>query len=342
MSYFKKNKKGALLLFLLGMIAALSTVVAAIIFYASRIMASKASDMLESPLRAEAYSALYAAVAELEELYSIDGGFYSEAQGWGECFKSGRVALPGGSDVEVKVSDMQGKISISGISISDYKKILEELGFTELEAAVLGDCYFDWIDSDNAVSGEGAEMDDYPDGAPKPPNRPLESFGEFRRIKGYAEIMFNPDSTPTELYQTFTRIFSLETFSGVNLNSASSEVLELLCNISEVDFDPLMHDAVRGEGVPLSDGISWVKNAGELRERGCEPPARNAEYKTGMIKIEVRAKRGAAEFFLSAIYSNSLSEPAPADKTAIGRPEQTFETASGFKLVRILERQEPN
>ena len=85
-----------------------------------------------------------------------------------------------------------------------------------------------------------------------------------------------------------------------------------------------------------------MKNSEELVERGSTPPARNAEYQTGMLKIEIRAKRGAAEFFLSAIYSNSLAESAPADKTAIGQPEQTFETASGFKIVRILERQEPD
>ncbi len=331
-------RQGALLLFVLGMIAMLSFVMVQIINYAQTQFQSKASDMVANSMRLDAYNALYAVIAELEEFVEVDGGLYSADQGWGRCFSEGRVELPSGSEVEIKIEDLCSKISLPNISHDDFKAVFEFLGFTDVDAQAIADCFFDWTDSDDAVRQDGAEKDDYDDYSAKPPNRPLESFSELRLIKGFDVLFFDENGAPNELYEIFTRIFSLEQFRETNVNSASAEVLEVLCEMSLYDYDERIFDAIRGKTVPISDGITWLKNSEELESRGFSLPPKNIGYQTSRLKIEVRVKRGLAEYVLCAIYGTPLSSSASNTKNSTGNVTKAADTKSGFYILKISER----
>ncbi len=332
------RRSGVLLLFVLGMMAVLSFVLVQIINYAQTQFKSRASDIVVNQLRLDAYNALYAVIAELEEYVEIDKGLYSADQGWGKCFSEGRVELPSGSEVEVKVEDLCGKISLPNIPHEDFKTVFEFLGFTDVDAQTIADCFFDWTDSDDAVRQNGAEKDDYDDYSAKPPNRPLESFSELRQIKDFDSLFFDENGVPNELYETFTRIFTLEQFRETNINSASAEVLEILCEISSYDYDPRTYDIIRGKTVPITDGISWVKNSEELLSRGISFPTKNIGFQTSRLKIEITVKRGLAEYVLTAIYGTPISSSASNAKTSSGGTSKNADTRSGFYILKISER----
>ena len=83
----KRTKKSAsVLLFVMVLIFAASAILVSIGEYASVALRSRASSAKEFDLRLDAYNALNVAIAVIEEYSEIDGGIFSELQGWGKPF----------------------------------------------------------------------------------------------------------------------------------------------------------------------------------------------------------------------------------------------------------------
>ena len=66
-----------------------------------------AAAMLEQELKRDAVSAVIAAVAVLREYAEIDGGLYSDSQGWSRPLSDGRIVFDG-CEVDVIISDESG------------------------------------------------------------------------------------------------------------------------------------------------------------------------------------------------------------------------------------------
>ncbi len=301
------SKKASVILFVLLMIFSSAAIIVAISDYASNAMRVRITATKDFQLRYDAFSALNATIAILEEYSEIDGGIYSYLQGWQKPFADNRIQLPSGSDVEVEIIDESGKIPLRALpNDTTLAKMLEALGLNQREAEEYADLIKDWCDKNDNPSFNGAEYEDYDTGATEPLNRPMETFRELMYVKDANKIFFDENQRPTEFYKKFTSIFSLEPFKKINLNSASQDVLYVLMEAEEKDYDATLYSALRGEIGSIVDGITWCKNATELANRGVvDYPTNMTTFTAELLKINITIKRGWAVYRLTAYYTDA-------------------------------------
>ncbi|MFR6033373.1 MAG: hypothetical protein ACLUKN_09495 [Bacilli bacterium] len=84
------HRRASALAFVLGIVFIASILSVYLIEYSVAELKPRASSAYERSLRMDAYSALNAAVAVLEEYYEIDGGIYAASQGWEYPLADGR------------------------------------------------------------------------------------------------------------------------------------------------------------------------------------------------------------------------------------------------------------
>ncbi len=342
------KKNASVLLFVLGMIVILGFVMTQIFQYAQIELKSRATVSADYVLRSDAYDALYAVIAELEEYREIDGGLYSKLQGWGECFSSGRVVLPSETTVSVNVEDVTGKLSLPNMRNDDLIKLFEYIDIPSQDAIKLAECFKDWTDTGDEPSLNGAEKDDYAIGAPTPPNRFIKSFNELLFIKNFPEYFADENGNPNDLYRRFTGLVSLDTFRDININSVNEDVLGFILYKDDKEFDQKAFNAIRGIGVPLTDNITWVKNLTELNNRGVFLPVQNMVCESSRVKIEILIIRGMAEYKLTAIYGSASKANAASSRQSTrsqrGADEGTDVGASTIfgRVVQIYEKTNAN
>lgn len=320
---------GAALIFVLGLIAVTSAVAAGIVEFAALRLKPRASAALAAELKLDAESALNAAVAVLREYAEIDGGLYAESQGWGKPLADGRIEFDG-FEADVKISDESGKIPLSAMDSAKFVRIFEERGMSSASAQQAADCIADWCDSDDARGVFGAEYDDYDRGAARPPNRAFKSFSELAFVKNACEVFFDADGNPTDFYRIFSENFSLENFSKVNLNSASEETLAILCELESEDYDPDLYRAIRGEIGTVDDGKYWVESLSDIENRGARfVPRGMASASASLLKIEVTARRGIAEYRIVAFYGSETQSSSASARGADGSRPGSSQAGGG-------------
>ena len=298
-----KNRRASALAFVLGIVFIASILSVYLIEYSVAELKPRASSAYERSLRMDAYSALNAAVAVLEEYYEIDGGLYATSQGWEFPLADGRVELPRGGEMQVKITDESGKIPLSKLTSENLISIFEEMQFSTSIAQTLAECILDWSDSDDSARLNGAERDDYDDDEAFPPNRDIRNLSELKYIQNVRDYFFDENGRPNEYYKAFSEIVSTEYFEKVNLNSASPQVLNMLLVMEGKTYDPSLYAAIRGEIGSIEDGIVWIKNSTEALNRGAsEVPSKLVACQPALLKIEVTIKRGTGEYYLCGYY----------------------------------------
>lgn len=301
--------------FVLGIVFIASILSVYLIEYSVAELKPRASSAYERSLRMDAYSALNAAVAVLEEYYEIDGGIYAASQGWEYPLADGRVELPRGGEMQVKITDESSKIPLSKLTSEELVSIFEEMQFSTSIAQTLAECILDWSDSDGSARLNGAERDDYDDDEAFPPNRAIRNLSELKYIKNVRDYFFDENGLPNEYYKAFSEIVSAEDFDKVNLNSASPQVLNMLLVIDGKTYDPALYDAIRGKIGSIEDGIVWIKNSTEALNRGAsEVPSKHVGCQPALLKIEVTIKRGSGEYYLCGYYAEDSEDSSSQSK----------------------------
>ncbi len=330
-----KSRKANALIFVLGLIFASSIIAVSIVEHASRTLKTRASSVCQQELRTQAYSTLYASLAVLSEYYEIDKNLYSAKQGWEKPLEDKRIEFDDGTIAEVVISDESGKLPLSDLNATELTAIFEEMEISTNDAQEMASCIIDWSDNNTAALVDGAEQDDYEDDRPKPPNRPIQSFDEFRYIEKVRDVFFDENGEPTEAFKTFQKGISLEHFDRVNLNSASPETLKMMLDIEDKDYEDDLYDALQGKTGMVSDGIVWVKNLAELQERtSAEVPSKRSVYTVQLLKIEITIKRGIGEYYLCAYYANKRTVSAydKKIKAVYTQQEDRQDTSTGGKM----------
>lgn len=309
------HRRASALAFVLGIVFIASILSVYLIEYSVAELKPRASSAYERSLRMDAYSALNAAVAVLEEYYEIDGGIYAASQGWEYPLADGRVELPRGGEMQVKITDESSKIPLSKLTSEELVSIFEEMQFSTSIAQTLAECILDWSDSDDSARLNGAERDDYDDDEAFPPNRAIRNLSELKYIKNVRDYFFDENGLPNEYYKAFSEIVSAENFDKVNLNSASPQVLNMLLVIDGKTYDPALYDAIRGKIGSIEDGIVWIKNSTEALNRGAsEVPSKHVGCQPALLKIEVTIKRGSGEYYLCGYYAEDSEDSSSQSK----------------------------
>ena len=315
------KRKGSALLFVLGIIAVLSAVVGLVAEFSMAQLKPRASASITRELRRDAFSALNATIAILKEYETIDGGIFSDLQGWSKPFEDGRFTLPF-ADAKVVVKDESGKIPFASLTSTNLKDIFEEWGVSSVLAQEAADSILDWCDTDDAKNLMGAEYDDYQRQEPRPPNRQMKSFSELQFINGAKDVFFT-DGIPNDLYKKFTSAVSLENFSKTNLNCASENTLEMLCIMNNEDYDADLYKAIRGETGLVSEGKFWVESFGEIESRGARYiPRKNTDVKPQLLSIEITIKRGIAEYFMKVYYGVESASTTNTSRTSVNTQQK--------------------
>jgi general secretion pathway protein K len=147
-----------------------------------------------------------------------------------------KLSYPGNNDLFIRIYDLSGKLNLSTITRTEFKKILQKkLGSENQKVDELLDAWQDWIDNDNFKRINGAEKTYYSQKELPylPRNAPLQSVNELNLIKGFHELFGIYD---------YTKVFSLYGVnrSQINPNIANKETLLLIPGIDEKLADEII------------------------------------------------------------------------------------------------------
>lgn len=234
----------------------------------------------------------------------------------GKTLADGRVKFDG-CEADVKISDESGKIPLSSMDAEKFVKIFEEWGMFVGVRAAGGGLHSRLVRFRRRARRLRGGVRRLRQGRGAPPNRAFKSFSELAFVKNANEIFFDADGNPTDFYRILSENFSLENFSKVNLNSASEETLAILCELESEDYDPDLYRAIRGEIGSVDDGKYWVESLSDIENRGARfVPRAMAAASASLLKIEVTARRGIAEYKIVAFYGTETSSGVPEARTA--------------------------
>ncbi len=144
---------------------------------------------------------------------------------------------------QVKMISESGKLDVNWllqgedpIKVGIFKRWLERHGLKQQERDVLTDCLLDYIDPDNIAHLNGVEdQGDY-----HAANRPLQSVDEIAKVWGSAPLTRLPG---------WKDDLTVYTHGGIDLASASADVLRLLPGLSEGGIQQFLAKRAGPDGI---------------------------------------------------------------------------------------------
>jgi hypothetical protein len=256
------NSKGSVLAFMLCIILLMG-------IFAHRLMEKSLDALRKAPFSKgqeleycmEASSALEAALAALA--VKQDFGLNFPGVGWPDR-QSLRDWLAS-HDIqplnrkfrwEIQESEINegGKLPFFGLQAGHWKQLFAwhhsnhfDVMFDEDDGQPYFDSMMDWIDSDDDEREEGAEEDYYEQFGFFPKNKPIFSFDDFKRIKGFfydpknpatSGLFFDINGTATPEFRKFSSIVSFYNEGKAERNLFSAEMKDFLAG----DDDRLRED----------------------------------------------------------------------------------------------------
>lgn len=239
-----RDEKGIALLFVLWVMTALAVVVAA----SASSMREELFALRNFKEEAEAYYLAFAgiqqAMAEVLNADRDEGSNSTRYDSWEETWRTNPPAYEnvplGRGSYRVVVVDEESKLSINRASPDALRRLLEATGMEGALLDTVVDSILDWRDPDRDHRLSGAE-DDYYLSLPRPyraKNGEFDSLEELLLVKGVTpEVLYGSrDSSRGERrYRGIAQHLTVENTTGVNINTASPEVLFAIgLNRSEV------------------------------------------------------------------------------------------------------------
>ena len=348
----KNRRKGSILVFILALIVLLSVLCLRLMEEGIREARHLDQFHRKDDLRIHAYSALDIAVGVLSEFKMFEGKLYSPAQGWGNPLAyAGISPTEEGVTWSVRLIDESAKVPITKVKEKDLVALFalmqaeEDSLVDDDDGQPFYDSMMDWVDENDEEREEGAE-DDYYEGLEHPyftPGKKINSFEEFRMIKGFAHDPEDPDRTgiffdargiETGNMRVFRESFSFFNQGPVNVNNASPFLMRFLCGDDERLYEEFM------EGPSTGNGEGFYTNP---NDPGMSPLRGNSSIALStsvtMFRVEVTVNRGMANFQLHAVLSyggnlapqtGSVRRPPAKKGPNLGYP---------FKVLSIRENE---
>ncbi len=352
MSSAGNRRKGSILVFVLALIVLLSVLCLRLMEEGIREARHLDQFHRKDDLRIHAYSALDIAVGVLSEFKTFEGKLYSPAQGWGDPLAyAGISPTEEGVTWSVRLIDESAKIPISQVKEKDLVALFavmqaeEDSLMDEDDGQPFYDSMMDWVDADDEERDEGAE-DQYYEGLEPPyftPGKKINSFEEFRLIKGFAHdpedpdgsgIFFDERGVETENMRNFRESFSFFNQGAVNVNNASPFLKRFLCGDDERLYEEFM------EGPSVGGGEAFYTNP---NDPGMSPLRANSSIplstEVKMFRVEVTVNRGLANFQLHAILSYGGNLAPQAGKVIRPPSKKGPNLGYPFKVLSIRENE---
>jgi general secretion pathway protein K len=180
-----------------------------------------------------------------------------------------QLAEEGGEGFEARIISEGEKFNINAIVLRQDEGFLKSLfidwGLTLEEAQQLTDALIDWVDGNDEVGLNGAEVDYYTEQGRlnQPFNRPFYDLDEVRLVRGmdYIEVL-KPD---------WRNWFTIWSAGALDLNEASAELIAAAAEIT-VEEAAIVPETVRGP-----DG---------LRDTDDDAPFQSAEQALALLGVD--------------------------------------------------------
>ena len=185
-----------------------------------------------------------------------------------------------GEGFEVRVVSEGGRFNINAILLKDDKPLLrsifEQWGLELEEAQAVTDALADWVDADDNVSLNGAEVDDYEEAGRvnQPFNRPFYDISEVRLVRGMDLVeALRPD---------WRQWFTVWSGGALDLNDASAELIAAAaeCSVEQAEVIP-----------------QTVRGADNEKDTEDDVPFQNAEAALALMGIDMNGRPDLAARF---------------------------------------------
>ena len=257
-----RRKKGSVLVIVLVTIVLTAFALTAFLDKASSDLIVAARDADARRLRLEAHSALEVTLGVLSSFYQTVGALRSPSEGWGDPLTFANWKPTEGRTVDVSFEDESGKISLPNVDSASLVAVFEQWQMQQADAEKLADALLNWMKPSNATPTTFTP--DY-DQAALPyatPGRSLRSYDELAAIDVAKDVFYGEDGRPNELWQRFTKTFSLLSYRQPNINSAPADVLAALGNFDETQQQKLS-DYMNGTGGYSLKGPEYFRSPAE-------------------------------------------------------------------------------
>lgn len=252
-------------------------------------------------LRMEAYSALEATLAVLEDFRLALNGLHSPAEGWGDPLGFAGYTPTEGRTVEVSFEDESGKISLPRADAPTLSRLFQTWELTKIDADTLADALMGWMQRGHVYSS--AVSPDYEQQTPayEAPLRPLRSFGELAAIEVVREKFYDADGRPNELWRRFAAAVSLLNYAKPNLNGAKPDALLALGQFG-LSQQQNLSDYLAGNGTFTTQGPGVFQNMAEA-QRITGPTGNLGAFATTIsaLRINITVHDGLSQFRLAAV-----------------------------------------
>ncbi|HNC24882.1 MAG TPA: type II secretion system protein GspK [Opitutaceae bacterium] len=285
------------------MVTLLFTAFALILFVeqASTDLLVEAREVTARRLRREAYSALEATLATLEEFRRADSGLHGPAEGWADPLRFSGWQPREGCKVEVALEDESGKLSLPHVDNGTLVALFKSWDFNQADAERLADALLGWMRRDYVpASGRSPDYDigDLPFEAPQ---RSLRSWTELAAIDHVREVFYDDQGRPNDLYRRFTAAFSLYDYDQFNVNGANPDVLTAVGFADPTQHNRL-HEFLTGTGGYTAQGPGWLTSnsqAAGVLGTGAMPNLAGTQVRA--LRITITVREGKSEFRLAAV-----------------------------------------
>lgn len=243
-------RRGSTLILVMCAVALLAFTVISLAQYMESIVAHETSAVKLFRARQLAESGVYVAYP-----FSVSNGDPILIQQWSphESFQT-------------TITGEGGRLPINQILQSGNQAILERLftqwGCSTMEIQTAIDCLLDWIDSDSNKRPSGAEQPEYAAlGYPThPTNQPFHTVSEMGLVIGMDKVLqHKPDALD---------YFTVWSQGKVDLNYASSDVIQAVCNIQPSQADAFIRVRNGPDALPLTKDdllfTNFNQSAGEI------------------------------------------------------------------------------
>ncbi|MFK7851339.1 MAG: general secretion pathway protein GspK [Akkermansiaceae bacterium] len=223
-----------------------------------------------------------------------------------------------GEETKITITSEGARFNINTLILAEDKSLLRSIfiywGLDLDSAQALADAFSDWVDQDDEVALNGAEIEEYEKMGRlnQPFNRPFYDIEEMTLVIGMEQI--------ENLRPDWRNWFTVWSSGTLDLNEANAELIAAAAEVQEVDAS-IIPETVRGidnirdteDDVPFQDVASALSLLGIDAETRQDIAARFTVDDT-TTRITSTARSGDAKRRVTVIVRNRTGVPALLDR----------------------------
>lgn len=222
-------------------------------------------------------------------------------------------------EVHVSITSEGARFNINSLVLAEDKTLLRTIfiqwGLDLDSAQALSDAFTDWVDADDEVALNGAEIEDYEKAGRlnQPFNRPFYNIEEMALVLGMDQIQF--------LRSDWRNWFTVWSSGTLDINEADPELIAVAAEVSPEQAS-IIPETVRGiddirdtdDDAPFQDVGTALSLLGIGGETG-QMIAQRFTVEDTTTRITSTARSGDSTRRITAIVRNRTGRPALLDRT---------------------------